>query len=264
MSTSQMPIPPVLRTTNAALRELPASFVRVRKAQDPTVVPDLVGARREHAALGNALVQAGLSVEMLAPVDGSPESPYLADLFIPVGRRYWVKGRTDSTLRNEEAGAITRRLDPTRTVHELPPGALLSGSDVVRVGNTLWVGITERANQAGVDFLSSVAALEGLEVDVVSVRGDAHLLGAVTALPNGSVLHAAGILQRDAFPGVERVLAAESTGASAIVVEDRLIVPEEAPRTASVLAGRGYPVILTPTAALLGGRGGLARLSLRW
>ena len=75
-----------------------------------------------------------------------------------------------------------------KTVHIESPGTL-DGGDVLKVGNTVYVGLGGRTNVAGIAQLSCPpASAQGATVVTVPVTKVLHLKSAVTALPDGTIV----------------------------------------------------------------------------
>jgi dimethylargininase len=59
---------------------------------------------------------------------------------------------------------------------------------VLVVGRRIFVGLTTRSNEAGIEALGRIAGAQGYEVVPVRVDGCLHLKSAVTALDDGTLL----------------------------------------------------------------------------
>ena len=139
----------------------------------------------------------------------------------------------------------------------------LDGGDVLRIGDDLYVGLSERSSRGGLDFLASVAHEVGMTVRPVPVEGALHLKSCCTYLGRGQVLHAAGMVRPDTFPGMELVVAPEAEGANVLPVNGQVIVPAEASGTCRALTRLGFHVTPVPLSEFIKGNGGPTCLSLR-
>ncbi|MEU4087578.1 dimethylargininase [Streptomyces aureus] len=123
------------------------------------------------------------------------------------------------------------------------PGTL-DGGDVLKVGDTIYVGRGGRTNAAGVQQLRAVFEPLGARVVAVPVSKVLHLKSAVTALPDGTVIgHEPLVDTPSLFP---RFLAVpEESGAHVVLLGgNRLLMAASAPKTAEMLAGLGHEPVL--------------------
>jgi dimethylargininase len=125
---------------------------------------------------------------------------------------------------------------------ELP--ATLEGGDVLRVGRTLYCGVTGRTNRAGVESLRRIAGRFGYEVRGVAVVGCLHLKTACTALPDGTLLVNPRWLDARDLGGraVLEVAEGEPDAANVLLLGDQVITASAHPRTAERVRARGWSV----------------------
>ena len=118
--------------------------------------------------------------------------------------------------------------------------AILDGGDVMAVGDTVYVGLGARTDAEGARQLGEALAPAGMTVATVPLSRVLHLKSACTALPDGAVIGWPDALddpgEFDPF-----VAAPEPEGAHVVRLGgDALLMAAGAPRTAEVLAERGY------------------------
>lgn len=151
-------------------------------------------------------------------------------------------------------GAPSRRpeiVDAERTVERLglaierirEPGTL-DGGDVLKIGDVMYVGRSNRTNAEGVAQLRRTFAAQGVTVVEVPVRKVLHLKSAVTALPNGAVIcYPPATDDASIFPTFIPV--PEPAGAHVVLLGDnRLLMAASAPASAELFAGLGYEPIV--------------------
>ncbi|MEU4388604.1 dimethylargininase [Promicromonospora sp. NPDC023805] len=153
-------------------------------------------------------------------------------------------------------GALTRRgeVESARPVVEAvvtelaqitEPGTL-EGGDVLKVGRTVYVGRTARTNAEGAAQLRALLEPRGWRVVEVPVTRVLHLKSAVTALPDGTIIGYAPLVEDagvfDAFVPVP-----EAEGSAVVVLdESTVLMSAAAPATTELLRGRGLTVLTTP------------------
>ncbi len=134
------------------------------------------------------------------------------------------------------AAAIEALGLPTERIEE--PGTL-DGGDVLQVGTTVYVGRGGRTNAEGIRQLRRIAAGVGRTVVAIPLTKVLHLKSAVTALPDGTFLCYADLVDTALFPAVRMVT--EEPGAHVVLLggEDVLIAAS-APATGAMIADLGY------------------------
>ena len=120
--------------------------------------------------------------------------------------------------------------------------ATLDGGDVLRIGRSIFVGLSRRTNQAAVEQLRRLLADYDYEVRPVEMRGCLHLKSACSYLGRGTVL-----LNRawiDAEPcGISSCSMSpeeEPSAANALLLNEVVIMPESFPKTRALLEERGF------------------------
>jgi len=124
------------------------------------------------------------------------------------------------------------------------PGTL-DGGDVMQVGDTVYVGVGGRTNGAAIAQLREILRVTGRTVVAVPLNGVLHLKSAVTALPDGTVIGWAPIVDDPSL--FQRFLAApEESGAHAVLLgEQRLLMSSSCPASAARYRELGYePVVV--------------------
>ena len=249
--------------SHALVRSVPSSFARCLKVPGSREQIDVELARAQHKAYTAALRQCGLGVTVVPSEELTPDAPFIEDTAVVLPARHAVLTRSAAFSRSGEAEGVRPFLETHRTVNLMPPGATLDGGDVLRVGDTLHVGLSQRTNEAGVACLERIARLERLEVKRLPVSGALHLKSCCTYLGQGVLLHAAGKVSPGAFPGLDLMVASEAAGANVLAINGHVIVPAEASRTVLALEKRGFVVIPVPMSEFLKANGGPTCLSLR-
>lgn len=264
MIETRTPIP-ALDVRSAAVREVSGAFGRLPGAVDGRVRVDPGRAARQHRAYVAFLREAGIAVTVLPPVERSAESPFVEDLALVLGPRHAILCRPESPVRAREEDGIRNLLIGSREVLDLSAGVRFHAGDAVRAGDVLYLAVGSGTDAGGADFVERAAALERLKVvRIPAVRGRPPLGRLCAPLGGEVILHAAGALSRGALPGVEMLAAPEAAGVNVLVLPDRVLVPEEAPRTAALLDHRGFRVTVLPLSEFLAAGAGPSRLSVRW
>jgi dimethylargininase len=119
------------------------------------------------------------------------------------------------------------------------PGTL-DGGDVLKVGRVVYVGRGGRTNAAGISQLRSILEPLGATVVAVPLTKVLHLKSAVTALPDGSIIGYAPLVDDPQF-FPHFVPVPEASGAHVVSLGDgRLLMAADCPRSADLFTELGY------------------------
>jgi len=184
-----------------------------------------------------ALRDHGWEIVEAAPADDCPDGVFVEDAAVVLGG-VAVLTRPGAPRRRAEVASVAEALAPLGLpTREIVAPAVLDGGDVMAVGGTVYVGLGGRTNAEGARQLERAV---GLPVVVVPLSRVLHLKSAVTALPDGAVIGSPGALNDTSRFG-EFVAAPEEAGAHVVRLGDgALLMAAGAPRTAELLAARGY------------------------
>ncbi len=148
---------------------------------------DLNLACAQHAAYEAALERAGCRVVCLPPLDDCPDAVFVEDVAVVLDEIAIVT-RPGAESRRGEVESVARALGGYRSVRRIEPPGTLDGGDVLRLGRRIYVGLSGRSNQSGIEQLGAMLAPHGYEVTAVPVTGCLHLKSAVTEVALGVIL----------------------------------------------------------------------------
>lgn len=220
-------------------------------------------AARQHRAYCEALVACGASVVTLPPVEELPDSVFVEDTAI-VLEEVAVLTRPGAVSRRGEVFLIEPEVARLRPVLRIEPPATLEGGDVLRLGRTLYVGLSPRTNAEGIAGLRRLIAPHGYEVVTVEPRGCLHLKTGCSGLDDSTVLVNPEWVDVSVFRGLEvlAVDAAEPWAANVLSVAGSVCVSASFPRTAAALSARGYDVRAVEVSEFAKAEGGMTCMSL--
>jgi dimethylargininase len=208
----------------------------------PRLAVDVDLADEQHSAYCAALQGAGWTVREVAPAPAHPDSVFVEDTVVVV-EHLAVLTRPGAPERRGEidgTAAVLRDLRvPTATIQA--PGTL-DGGDVLQVGSTVYVGRGGRTNGEGIRQLRALVEPSGHVVVPVELRDVLHLKSAVTALPDGTFIGQAHLVDASPFPTWREVT--EEAGAHVVPLGGgRVLVASSAPLTAQWLDDLGFDVV---------------------
>lgn len=224
---------------------------------------DVALAQQQWVEYVAALEANGWATTEVAPAPGLPDSAFVEDTMV-VFRDVVVLARPGADERKPEVAAAAeavRRFGYREVAIEAP--GTLDGGDVLKVGDTIYVGNGGRTNQAGIAQL--VAAFEPLGATVVTVPLNKvlHLKSAVTALPDGTIIGwEPAIDDISVFP---RFLGMPEESGSHVVLlgGDKVLMSSDCPRSAVLLRSAGLEPVLVDISEFIKLEGCVTCLSVR-
>lgn len=194
------------------------------------------------------LESAGWQVVVVEPHESDPDCPdgaFVGDAVVSVAGRV-VLTRSAVESRRPERTAIRRTLAGmhVRVAPIRRPGTV-EGGDLVRVGDTLYVGVGTRTNRAGLAQVVRIMQASGLRVVPVPLHKSVQLDSAVAALPCGTALGYPPLVD-DPPVFDDFVPVPEPGGAHALPLGgDQVLLPASAPRSTQTVVDLGYtPVVV--------------------
>jgi dimethylargininase len=235
-------MPNELRHTHAIVRGVAATFDDCIKPQGEVGAVDLGRARGQHAAYCALFEKLGLVLRRLDADDRHPDCCFVEDTAIVAADWGVVCEMAEASRRGEER-AVVEALSGRR-LHRLQPPATIDGGDAIVHGDTMFVGLTARTNQAAVRQLDAILATEGVAVVPVPVEGVLHLKSACTPIAPGLFLVSEALAGAEAFADCEKLVVPrdESYAANCLSVNGTVVVTDGFPRTGELIASRGFPV----------------------
>jgi dimethylargininase len=191
------------------------------------------------------LENAGWEIVEVPVASGQPDSVFVEDTFVVFGNLAVIGSPGAESRRGEIAAAEKAAVDFGFDIARIEFPGTLDGGDVLTVGTTVYVGRSGRTNAEGIRQLRVIVGALGYEVVAVPMTKALHLKSAVTALPDGTVIGFAPLVDD---PSVfHRFLAVpEAEGAAVVVLsDDTVLMSGSAPRSAELIAELGYRVLTT-------------------
>ena len=256
---------PFAKPAGFLVRAVPGSFAfALRQKRDESEPLSVPLAREQHAAYVQALRETGAPVTLLPADEACPDCCFIEDTAVVLGRRALVT-RPGAPSRMKEVGPVRAVLDRTRDTFAMDAPATLDGGDVLRIGGTLFVGLSSRTNYVGMAWAAEVAQLEGLTLVTVTGLGGLHLKSVCSLAKPGLVVYLRAGCDPKPFEqaGLECMPVPEPEGANVLALGSTVLVSADAPRTAELLASRGLTVKTVRVSEFHRADGALTCLSLR-
>lgn len=247
----------------AYARAVPASFTAAVSALRPAPTIDPLRATYQHRSYVDRLQAGGYTVEILPADERFPDAPFVEDTAVIVGDLL-VIARLGAPSRQGEEDEVEAALAGRFQIERVKGPATLEGGDVLHRGVILYVGVSERTNEAGIARLAELAAPRGRMVVPVPMQGALHLKSVVTPLDSETLIAAPGHFD-PAIVGGQRFLWADSGGEVNVLSlpDGRVLVPDSKRGLAELIESAGFETVTVDVSEFEKADGGLTCLSLR-
>jgi dimethylargininase len=231
-----MPLTAITREVSASINNCELSF----HARQPI---DVTKAIAQHQAYQDCLAELGVCVVSLSAQPELPDAVFVEDPALVLDE-VAVISNMGAPSRRPEARTLAETLSRYRLVKFLVAPATLDGGDVMRVGRSLFVGLSQRTNREGVAQLSDILRPYHYHVQPVEVRGCLHLKSACSHVGKNTILINRSLIDAGPFREFELldVSDEEPAAGNALLVNDTVIVSASFPKTRSSLEERGFHV----------------------
>ncbi|MGE0126914.1 MAG: dimethylarginine dimethylaminohydrolase family protein [Blastocatellales bacterium] len=224
---------------------------------------DIQKAIEQHHGYEELLAQLGANVISLPAEPDLPDSVFVEDTAVVLDELAVIT-RPGAASRRAETADVAEALSKFRSLAFIESPATLEGGDVMRVDRALYVGLSARTNQAGIDQLRAIVEPLGYNVEPVEISGCLHLKTACTYLGRRTILANRQWINvgRLAEFGLIDVHEDELWAANTLAIGDTVLMAEGAPRTRALLEKRGFKVRTIDNSELRKAEAGLTCSSL--
>ncbi|MDP9165905.1 MAG: N(G),N(G)-dimethylarginine dimethylaminohydrolase [Actinomycetota bacterium] len=200
---------------------------------------DLELAKRQWDGYVAALHRSGWTTVAIDGDDSMPDCVFVEDTVVMFSDLAVIANPLQPT-RNPELAAVRQVVDELGLESTAITEGTLDGGDVLKVGSQVYVGLSGTTSASAIDQLDGIVSPRGYTVTVVPMTKALHLKSAVTALPDGTIIgHAPVVDDPTIFPSFIPV--PEEPGAHVVILDDDLLLMSSAaPETATLLTERGY------------------------
>jgi len=229
----------------------------------PRVPIEVDRAAKQHAAYEQALETLGCTVHRLASPADMPDGVFIEDTAVVLDD-IAVITRPGAASRRPETTSVAAALRRYRSLYHVEAPGTLDGGDVLRVGRSLYLGVSGRTNNDGAKQLEHLLAPMGYTVKCSSVRGCLHLKSAASVLDGEEVLLNPALVDAAIFERLKwiEVSPEEPFSANVLCIGRKVLCPASAPRTRERLRENGYDVLAVDLSEVAKAEGGLTCCSL--
>ena len=230
--------------TIAVTRELTAAIGNCELTFLQRSEIDFARARQQHLEYQSALSSLGCEIVVVSAPPGLADSVFIEDTALVLDDIAVMLRPGVASRQPEVAGVadVLRQFKPLKTIE--PPGTI-DGGDLLRVGNTIFAGLSTRSNRSGIQQLRDIVSDFGMTVQAVETTKCLHLKSAVSEVARGTLLINTDWISSSAFNDFELIPVdkEETHAANALLIGKNLIYPSSFPRTMDALVNRGIDVI---------------------
>jgi dimethylargininase len=230
------PVIAITRQVSSSINDCELSF----HARQPIDVPKAIA---QHKAYEDCLAGLGVRIVSLPAEPELPDAVFVEDPAVVVDE-VAIIANMGAASRRPEASSLAKALALYRPIKFLTEPATLDGGDVMRIGRSVFVGLSQRTNREGIAQLSDLLRVYGYQVEPVEVRGCLHLKSACSYIGSDTVLANRSLIDAERLRGFELldVPDEEPAAANALLVQDVVMIPASFPRTRALLEQRGFRV----------------------
>jgi dimethylargininase len=204
---------------------------------------DLELAQRQWRAYVTALAAEGWETIEVAPADDCPDAVFVEDTVVVYGDLAVICRPGAGARRPETAGTEATVAALGYRIARIEAPGTLDGGDVLKHAGVVWVGLSARTNESGLEQLAALLRPLGAQVVGVPVSRVLHLKSAVTALPDGTVVGCEPIVD-DAAAWPSFLPVPEEAGAHVVVLDEfAVLMAASAPATRALFESRGLRVV---------------------
>ena len=248
--------------TQALVRGIPDTYDRCIQPPGAGAV-DVVLARAQHEQYRIFLEGRGLEVTRLDADDRYPDCCFVEDTAVVAGG-VAVICRSGAPSRRGETDAVASVLAGRLAAVPITEPGTIDGGDVLRLGSRVYVGRTQRTNDAGIRQLRDALSPTGFETIAVDNLRVLHLKSACTPLGDDTVLACSSDVDTDVFAGarVVEVPADERYAANCLFVNGVVLVAEGYVETRTRIEAAGFETHAIEVSEFRKGWGSLTCLSI--
>jgi dimethylargininase len=231
-----MSLTAITRDVSALINDCELSF-------HPRQLIDVAKATAQHQAYRDCLAELRVQVVSLPALPGLPDAVFVEDPAVVLDE-VAVISNMGAPSRRPEAASLAEALSRHRPLKFLTEPATLDGGDVLRVGRSVFVGLSRRTNREGFEQLRDLLSLYDYRVEPVEVRGCLHLKSACSYIGNETVLVNRRWIDAQRLRQFKFLDVAEEepAAANALLIDNAVVLPVSFPKTRGLLEEGGFCV----------------------
>ena len=246
---------------NAIVRSVPESYSRCVRTSREEI--DVALAKRQHAEYCRTLKQLGLKLVPISVDNALPDSCFVEDTAVILGEKAVICNMKTAS-RAKETAEVAKMLEKLKETHYIKPPATIDGGDVLKVEDTVFVGLTARTNLHAVRQLESILRKSDFEIFPVKVHNVLHLKSACTYLGDNCVILSDGHFDVGILRDYRKVVVpkGEEYAADCLAVNGTVLIAKGYPKTRKLIEKAGFSTKELDVSEFRKGDGALTCLSI--
>jgi dimethylargininase len=247
----------------AIVRPVPDSYHHCIRTNRGNI--DVTLAKRQHSEYCKALQRLGLELILVKGDNALPDSCFVEDTAAVFMEKAVICNMRMKSRANEVT-EVARVMEKLKETHHIKPPATIDGGDILRVEDTVYVGISARTNLDAIDQLKKI--LESSEVNIVPVKVHKvlHLKSACTYLGDNFVILSKGYFDTKVLQGLGKIIVpkGEEYAADCLAINGTVLMAKGYAKTKKLVEGEGFSVEELEMSEFRKGEGALTCLSIIW
>ena len=253
----------MLSVRYAIVRPVPDSYDRCVKTNVEKI--DVALAKRQHAEYCNALRKLGLELVWVKGDNSLPDSCFVEDTAM-IFEEKAVICNMSLRSRAKETVQVARVLQKLKETYYIKPPAFIDGGDVLKIEDTVFVGLSARTNLHAVKQLREILEGSNLKIVPVKVYSVLHLKSTCTCIGNGYVVLSEGHFDTSILQGLRKIIVSEGEEyvADCLAANGTVLMANGYPKTKKLIETEGFQVEALEMSEFRKGEGALTCLSIIW
>ncbi|KTD23579.1 NG,NG-dimethylarginine dimethylaminohydrolase [Legionella lansingensis] len=230
-------------------------------------VPDYDLAIVQHQNYVQALVDCGVEVSVLNPLEAYPDSCFVEDVAL-LTEKLAILTNPGAKSRQGEVFEIAPILNAfyKDNITRITTPATVDAGDILRIDDHFYIGLSQRTNVEGAQQISQLLTALGFTASTIVLREFLHLKTGVSYLGHGYLLVSGELINHPQFSQFKQlpVVATEIYAANCILVNGIVLMPAGFPKTKKMIQDMGLSVRTLDVSEFRKIDGGLSCLSLRF
>lgn len=247
----------------AITRAVPESLARCELTHLARVSIDVARAAEQHSRYEEALRALGCAVRRAPPAPDLPDSVFVEDVAVVLDEIAIVT-RPGAASRREECASIAALLSEYRPLAGISAPGTLDGGDVLKLGRSIYVGLSTRTNEDGARQLARIVRPFGYTVECVQTARCLHLKSAVSELEPDRVLINPAWIDGTVLRNIDTIAVHpdEPHAANVLRIGRTILAAAAHVHTNADLRGRGYDVCAVDVSELAKAEAGVTCCSV--
>lgn len=252
-----------LSTEYAVVRPVPNSYGRCVRTRVEKI--DVALARRQHAEYCETLRKLGLKLVWIDSDDTLPDSCFVEDTAVIFGERAVICNMSVESRVNEVT-EVAKMMEKLKDTCYIKPPATIDGGDVLKIEDTVFVGLSARTNVQAVQQLRKILEDSNFKMVPVKLCNVLHLKSACTHLGKKHVIISKGFFDTDILRDFRKIVVprGEEYAADCLSINGTILMAKGYPKTKKLIEREGFLVKELEMSEFRKGEGALTCLSIIW